>query len=122
MKSQGNRSQISHDEIIRRYQAGDPCTVLAKEAGILTTRVFKILIRNNVPRRSIQEVSLRKRKHDYRLIRDDYESGINLNELAKKYDSDPSGVRKMIIAAGGTMRPPGYSSGSRMKNWKPAGV
>ena len=90
------KSLIPHSEVIERYLKKEPSTKIAKIAGISSVAVFGILRRNNVPRRTRAESERLKRKYDHEAIINDYNSGMFLRAVAKKYGIEDSNILHIL--------------------------
>src|SRR3990167_8701459 len=91
-----NRSKIPHNEVIKRYLNGESSVKIAKIAGISATGIIRILRFNNISRRPKELAERLRRKYNYEAIVKDYNSGMFLGDVAKKYHCDPPGIDSIL--------------------------
>ena len=88
--NRSNRSLIPHNEVIKRYLKNESSLKISKIAGISYTGVIGILKRNGIKRRK------GTKKYDYKIITKDYEDGMFIVDIAKKYNTDSSNIIRIL--------------------------
>lgn len=106
----GNRrsTDVSDEEVIDVYLAGNSAGATAKLTGIGETTVYRILATHNVPRRTVIEAhEHRARFHaeKAREIRQQYEAGATFADLVREHGGTEYSVKRAIRVAGGRLKP-----------------
>jgi DNA-directed RNA polymerase specialized sigma24 family protein len=87
-------------EIVARYRAGEPSTVLAREYGVVKATVLEILHRAQVPMRQqpLTESQIAEISHLY-------ENGQSLARIGKQFAVSPGTIHRALITACVAIRP-----------------
>lgn len=108
-----NRSRISTEEIIYLYETGLSSIEIAKIAGISFVAILNKLKNNNINKKEPKDY----RKHNYELIRKDYDNGLSLKKLTEIYKINPSTIWYILKKTGPT-RPRESLKGKDHPCWK----
>lgn len=106
----GNKraADVSDQEVIAVYLAGNSAAVTAKLTGISETTIYRILAANKVSRMDMSEVYERRARfhaEKAREIRAEYEAGVPYADLVRKHGGTEYSIKRAIKSAGGSLIP-----------------
>jgi hypothetical protein len=110
MSMMGNRraADVSDQEIIQVYLAGNSAAATARLTGISETTIYRVLEANGVPRVRMTEVYERRARFHAakaREIRAEYEAGTAFADLVRKHGGTEYSIKRAIKSAGGSLVP-----------------
>jgi hypothetical protein len=110
---QGVRIEFDVDDMIRRYRAGESCVDIARMYFCHEYTVRQRLRGAGVPKRPRN--SCRGLRLDMVTMARQYASGMSCETIGRLHYVSATCVRRRLVRAGVTMRPPGYRPPSIQK-------